>query len=229
MSLPRTKLANHCHKNMKSGQTSHLVLYFSEKVAFTCHFTPLMLCIVVFLSKKFRYARILLMVCSYTILLPLLSTPLAGLALTYALQTLNITQHGVRLASEVENLMTSVERVMSYTKLDPEVGYNTETRPPVSWPNEGTLTIKDLSLVYFKGGPRVLRNINVHVSSKEKVGVVGRTGAGKSSLVSALFRMPDPLGKVNESLLNAGFFFNSWNKMKEYSLEQGIKENQRAE
>ena len=152
------------------------------------------------------------MVCSYTILLlPLLSTALAGLALTYALQTLNITQHGVRLASEVENLMTSVERVLSYTKLDPEAGYNTETLPPVSWPNEGSLTIKDLSLVYFKGGPHALRNINVHVSSKEKVGVVGRTGAGKSSLVSALFRMPNPLGKVNETLLNADCL-NCWNK-----------------
>ena len=79
--------------------------------------------------------------------------------------------------------MTSVERVMSYTKLDSEAGYGTETRPPVSWPNEGSLTIKDLSLVYFEGGPRILKNINVHVSNKEKVGVVGRTGAGKSSLV----------------------------------------------
>ena len=101
--------------------------------------------------------------------------------------------------------MTSVERVMSYTKLDSEAGYSTETRPPVSWPSEGSLTIKDLSLVYFEGGPRILKNINVHVSSKEKVGVVGRTGAGKSSLVSALFRVPDPLGKVNETLLNVGF------------------------
>lgn len=101
--------------------------------------------------------------------------------------------------------MTSVERVMSYTKLDSEAGYSTETRPSVSWPSEGSLTIKDLSLVYFEGGPRILKNINFQVSSKEKVGVVGRTGAGKSSLVSALFRMPDHLGKVNETLLNAGF------------------------
>lgn len=166
------------------------------------------------------------MVSSYTTVFRLLSTALAGLALTYALQTLNITQHGVRLASEVENLMTSVQRVMSYTKLDPEAGYNTETLPPVSWPSEGSLTVKDLSLVYFKGGPCVLREINVHVSSKEKVGVVGRTGAGKSSLVSALFRMPDPLGKVNETLLNADLCNCGPNR---YSLKHGIKENQRLE
>ena len=122
---------------------------------------------------------------------------MAGLALTYALQTLDVTQYGVRSASEVENLMTSVERVMTYTNIDSEPGYSTDDRPPESWPSEGCLTIEDLSLVYFKGGPRVLRDINVHVCSKEKVGVVGRTGAGKSSLVSALFRMPDPLGKVS--------------------------------
>ncbi|XP_068754000.1 ATP-binding cassette sub-family C member 4-like [Montipora capricornis] len=121
---------------------------------------------------------------------------LAGLSLTYALQTLDVTQYGVRSASEVENLMTSVERVISYTKINSEPGYSAEDRPPESWPNEGSLTIKDLSLVYFEGGPRVLKDVNVTICSKEKVGVVGRTGAGKSSLVSALFRMPDPLGKV---------------------------------
>lgn len=92
--------------------------------------------------------------------------------------------------------MTSVERVMTYTRIDSEPGYSNETRPPQSWPNEGSLAMQDLSLVYFDGGPRILKDVNVCISSKEKVGVVGRTGAGKSSLVSALFRMPDPLGKV---------------------------------
>ena len=98
--------------------------------------------------------------------------------------------------------MTSVERVMSYTQIESEPGYGTESHPAGSWPNEGNLTIQDLSLVYFEGGPRVLKNINVCVSSQEKVGIVGRTGAGKSSLVSALFRMPDPLGKVSPVLKN---------------------------
>jgi len=124
---------------------------------------------------------------------------LAGLALTYALQTLDETQYGVRIATQVENLMTSVERVMSYTKIDSEIGYSTTALPPCSWPSEGRIDLRNLSLVYFHGGPRILKDINVSVSSKEKVGVVGRTGAGKSSLVSALFRMPDPLGKVGKT------------------------------
>ena len=94
--------------------------------------------------------------------------------------------------------MTSVERVMAYTKIDSESGYSNLTLPPESWPSEGRLDIQNLSLVYFRGGPCILKDISVSISSKEKIGVVGRTGAGKSSLVSALFRMPDPLGKVGE-------------------------------
>ena len=117
------------------------------------------------------------------------------------MQTVGTTQYAVRLATEVANVMTSVERVMAYTEIDSEPGYSTETRPSESWPNKGSLVIQDLSLVYFEGGPRILNDINVCVSSREKVGVVGRTGAGKSSLVSALFRMPAPLGKVRSRLL----------------------------
>ena len=122
---------------------------------------------------------------------------LAGLALSYALQTLDQTQYGVRLSSEVENWMTSVERVFTYTEIEAEPGYSTDTRPSESWPDRGDLNVQDLSLVYFEGGPLVLKDISFCVKSKEKVGVVGRTGAGKSSLVSALFRMPEPVGKVS--------------------------------
>ena len=131
------------------------------------------------------------------LLTPSFSSALAGLALTYALQTLDGTQYGIRMASEVENLMTSVERVMTYTEIEPEPGYSTESNPSGSWPSVGSLEVRDLSLVYFEGGPCVLKDISFCVRSKEKVGVVGRTGAGKSSLVSALFRMPEPLGKVS--------------------------------
>lgn len=93
--------------------------------------------------------------------------------------------------------MTSVERVFTYTEIEAEAGYSTDTRPSESWPDRGDVNVQDLSLVYFEGGPLVLKDINFCVKSKEKVGVVGRTGAGKSSLVSALFRMPEPVGKVS--------------------------------
>ena len=118
------------------------------------------------------------------------------MSLTYALDTLGTSQYGILVASETENLMTSVERVFTYTKIDPEPGYLTDTQPPEDWPKTGSLTLRDLSLAYLKGAPRILDEINVSVAAKEKVGVVGRTGAGKSSLVAALFRMPEPEGNV---------------------------------
>ena len=105
----------------------------------------------------------------------------------------------MRFASDMKNVMVSVERAMAYTKIDSEPGYSIETCPSESWPNEGSLEIQNLSFVYYKGRPPILKDINLYVTGKEKLGVVGRTGAGKSSLVAALFRMPEPLGKVRKT------------------------------
>ena len=118
------------------------------------------------------------------------------MSLTFAAETLEASQFGIRMASETENHMTSVERVFTYTKIDPEPGYSNETLPPEDWPITGTLTLRDMSLAYLEGAPAILNNVSVCVADKEKVGVVGRTGAGKSSLVAALFRMPEPAGEV---------------------------------
>ncbi|CAH3108598.1 unnamed protein product [Pocillopora meandrina] len=120
----------------------------------------------------------------------------AGLALVYAIQTLNSTQYAVRKASEVENYMTSVERVMTYTKLDREPGYEEERTPPQDWPRRGSIVLRDVSLKYYPGGPQVLKNINLSIKGGAKIGIVGRTGAGKSSFVAALMRMPDADGEI---------------------------------
>ena len=100
------------------------------------------------------------------------------------------------MACEVESQMTSVERVMAYSELPPEPGYNRHGRPPDDWPSRGVLNLHNVSMTYMDDGPRVLKDVNLNVNSKEKVGIVGRTGAGKSSIVAALLRMPDPKGKV---------------------------------
>ena len=118
------------------------------------------------------------------------------MSLTFALETLEAAQYGIYAASETENHMTSVERVFTYTEIDPEPGYCTETQAPEDWPTAGSMTLHDLSLTYLEGAPAILNSINVCFAAKEKVGVVGRTGAGKSSLVAALFRMPEPEGRV---------------------------------
>jgi len=112
------------------------------------------------------------------------------------IQTAALTQYAVRKSSDVENFMTSVERVMAYTKLDPEHGYKVVGRPPENWPGEGNITFQDVSLTYYPGGPQVLKKINVNIKGGAKIGVAGRTGAGKSSFVAALLRMPDADGEI---------------------------------
>ena len=92
--------------------------------------------------------------------------------------------------------MTSAERVMTYTKLDSEPGYKVHRLPPEHWPHEGNITFKDVSLTYYPGGPQVLKKINLNIKGGTKIGVAGRTGAGKSSFVAALMRMPDADGDI---------------------------------
>ena len=120
----------------------------------------------------------------------------AGLALVYVIQTLTTTQYAVRKTSEVENYMTSVERVTTYTKLDREPGYDEERILPKDWPRRGSIVLRDVSFTYYPGGPHVLKNINISIKGGAKIGATGRTGAGKSSFVAALMRMPDADGKI---------------------------------
>ena len=120
----------------------------------------------------------------------------AGLSLIYVLQTVILTRIAVKKMSSVENFMTSVERVMSYTKLKSEPGYKVERLPPEHWPREGNVTFQDISLTYYQGGPQVLKKINLDIHGGAKIGVAGRTGAGKSSFVAALMRMPDADGDI---------------------------------
>ena len=119
------------------------------------------------------------------------------MSLVYTLQlAVDTSQYGVRQCSEVENYMTSVERVITYAQIEQEAGYECSHQPPKNWPEHGQIQVKNLGLVYYKGGPEILKDVSFVVNSHEKVGIVGRTGAGKSSLVSALFRMPQPTGHV---------------------------------
>ena len=92
--------------------------------------------------------------------------------------------------------MTSVERVITYTELDSEPGYKVERLPPDHWPSEGAISFQDVSLIYYPGGPQVLKRINLNIKAGVKIGVAGRTGPGKSPLVAALMRMPDAEGEI---------------------------------
>ena len=109
---------------------------------------------------------------------------------------MDTSQYAVRMASETENYMTSVERVVKHSQIEQEPGYQNHRQPPEHWPQYGQVQIKDLELVYYHGGPKILKGITFIINPQEKIGIVGRTGAGKSSLIAALFRMPQPNGYV---------------------------------
>ncbi|XP_021464331.1 multidrug resistance-associated protein 4 isoform X3 [Oncorhynchus mykiss] len=119
-----------------------------------------------------------------------------GLALSYAVTLMGMFQWGVRQSAEVENMMTSVERVVEYTELESEAPWETQMRPPPEWPSQGLITFDRVSFSYSSDGPVVLKDMKAMFRPKEKVGIVGRTGAGKSSLVSALFRLAEPEGRI---------------------------------
>uniref|UniRef100_A0A4W5MMX0 Cystic fibrosis transmembrane conductance regulator n=1 Tax=Hucho hucho TaxID=62062 RepID=A0A4W5MMX0_9TELE len=119
-----------------------------------------------------------------------------GLALSYAVTLMGMFQWGVRQSAEVENMMTSVERVVEYTELESEAPWETQKRPPPEWPSQGLITFDRVNFSYSSDGPVVLKDMKAVFRPKEKVGIVGRTGAGKSSLVSALFRLAEPEGRI---------------------------------
>ncbi|XP_017890581.1 multidrug resistance-associated protein 4-like [Ceratina calcarata] len=114
-----------------------------------------------------------------------------GLAISQALIIVGTLQHGVKQSGEVLAHITSVERMLQYTDLPKEAPWTSNNPPPADWPKKGQLSLKNVSMTYEANEPPVLKNLNVTLEPGWKVGVVGRTGAGKSSLISALFRLFD--------------------------------------
>ncbi|KAK9779422.1 putative Metal resistance protein YCF1 [Seiridium cardinale] len=133
-----------------------------------------------------------------------LTPGMVGLAMSYALQITTSLNWIVRQTVEVETNIVSVERVLEYARLPseaPEIIHR--HRPPVAWPANGALQFHNYSARYRAGLDLVLKNINLDIKSHEKIGVVGRTGAGKSSLTLALFRLIEPdTGNISIDDLN---------------------------
>ncbi|XP_057763903.1 ABC transporter C family member 2-like [Salvia miltiorrhiza] len=113
-----------------------------------------------------------------------------GLLLSYALNITSLLTTVLRLASLAENSLNAVERVGTYTDLPSEgPAIIEDNRPPPGWPTAGSIRFEDVVLRYRPELPPVLHGISFSISPSDKVGIVGRTGAGKSSMLNALFRM----------------------------------------
>lgn len=121
----------------------------------------------------------------------------AGLILSSSLILIGMFQYGVRLTAEFETQMVSTERVLEYGRLEQEADFRIEGRPlSVDWPEKGVITFNHVSLRYSRDLPPVLKDISFKINSGERIGIVGRTGAGKSSLISVLFRLVEPDGVI---------------------------------
>ncbi|XP_004591269.2 ATP-binding cassette sub-family C member 3 [Ochotona princeps] len=119
-----------------------------------------------------------------------LNPGLVGLSVSYALQVTMSLNWLVRMMSDLESNIVAVERVKEYSKTETEAPWVVEdSRPPKGWPPHGEVEFRDYSVRYRPGLDLVLKKLNVHVRGGEKVGIVGRTGAGKSSMTLCLFRI----------------------------------------
>ncbi|CAI9635119.1 multidrug resistance-associated protein 5 [Alternaria burnsii] len=119
---------------------------------------------------------------------------IAGLVLSYILTIVQMIQFTVRQLAEVENNMNSTERIHHYgSQLEEEAPLHMgEVRP--TWPEHGEIVFDNVEMRYRDGLPLVLKGLSMHVRAGERIGVVGRTGAGKSSIMSALFRLQELSG-----------------------------------
>ncbi|XP_020296904.1 multidrug resistance-associated protein 4-like isoform X2 [Pseudomyrmex gracilis] len=127
-----------------------------------------------------------------------------GLAITQVMTITGLIQWGMRQSAEVANQMMAVERVLEYIQLPPEPNLRDRgaylkkkesqnlslpASAPNGWPDAGCIQFINVYMKYSDDDPYVLKNLNIVMRPGEKIGIVGRTGAGKSSLITALFRL----------------------------------------
>ncbi|KAH8831322.1 P-loop containing nucleoside triphosphate hydrolase protein [Flagelloscypha sp. PMI_526] len=139
----------------------------------------------------FLGALLTLIVAILTVTARSISPAQTGVALSYILSIQMAFGWLVRQSAEVENDMNSVERIVHYAQeIDQEAAY-TKPEPdlPKQWPSKGQLTLKNVVLRYREDLPTVLKGISMDIMPGEKIGIVGRTGAGKSSIMTALYRI----------------------------------------
>ncbi|KAK7484588.1 hypothetical protein BaRGS_00024220 [Batillaria attramentaria] len=125
-----------------------------------------------------------------------LHSGLLGLVLTYCVILLMPLHLLLQQSVALGNQMASVDRAVSLAQQDQEPAWFSDKPPPADWPNRGSITFSRTSLLVGPDGPFIVRDIDVHVKSKEKVGVVGELGSGKYSLMSVMMRLQHVQGMI---------------------------------
>ncbi|CAG9809558.1 unnamed protein product [Chironomus riparius] len=118
-----------------------------------------------------------------------------GLAITQSMTLTSMLQWGIRQSAEVMNQMMAVERVLEYQGLEPEQK-EVKKVADKDWPKEGAIKFNNVVYRYAKEMEPALRGITFSVNPSDKIGIVGRTGAGKSSLIGSLFRIAEIEGEI---------------------------------
>ncbi|CAM0907937.1 unnamed protein product [Alopecurus aequalis] len=116
-----------------------------------------------------------------------------GMSLSYGLSLNSLVYFAISISCMLENDMVAVERVNQFSTLPSEAAWKKEDHlPSPNWPTHGDIEINDLKVRYRPNTPLILKGITISIRGGEKIGVVGRTGSGKSTLVQALFRLVEP-------------------------------------
>lgn len=119
-----------------------------------------------------------------------LEPSMVGLSISYAVQFTSILSWLIKVTSYLQYNFVSVERILEYSEVDQEADFeNGRRQPPQDWPRKGSINFIDYETRYRPGLDLVLKHFTCHMGHGEKIGIVGRTGAGKSSLTLAIFRI----------------------------------------
>ncbi|XP_043594435.1 ATP-binding cassette sub-family C member 4-like isoform X1 [Bombus pyrosoma] len=159
-----------------------------------------------------------LVIFSFLLLQQTFSGGEVGLAITQVMAMTGMIQWGMRQNAEVENQMMSVERVLEYTQIVAESNLRDRGKfakkiekqlplpanAPKNWPTDGMIRFRSVYMKYVEDDPPVLKGLNLVINPGEKIGIVGRTGAGKSSLISALFRLAKIEGVIEIDGIDTG-------------------------
>lgn len=118
-----------------------------------------------------------------------------GLSISMLLQLAGLFQWCIRQSAEVVNQFVSVERVLDFGALEPEASLELESDKNLKdWPARGEIDVKDLAVRYRPALPLALDGASFKIASGSRIGVVGRTGSGKSTVVQTLFRLLEAEG-----------------------------------